>query len=31
VNKASKYVHVLIYDIEHTVITCLCFFFFNFI
>jgi len=22
VNKVSKYFHVLIYDIEHTVITC---------
>jgi len=27
VNKASKYFHVLIYELEHTVITCLCFFF----
>jgi len=26
VNKTSKYFHVLIYDIEHTVITCLRFF-----
>jgi len=27
VNKAFKYFHVLISDTEHTVITCLCFFF----